>query len=162
MRRRGIASPLIYAPTKKAAPNVFILGSSVIATPLPGTLRATLSGYLDVRPEELRFSNGEQNKPRLARAFRGKGFGFNLSHSYDLAIYAVGYSRNIGIDVERIPTTFRVEDIAQHYFSPGEFRSLMRIPSEQRAEGFFACWTRKEAYIKARGGACIFRSIEST
>jgi 4'-phosphopantetheinyl transferase len=116
-----------------------------------GALRAILSRYLDVQPADLHFDYGDRNKPRLAREFCGKVFGFNLSHSSDLAIYAVGWNRNIGIDVERIRTNLQVEDIAPNYFSPSELHSLMSVPSELRAESFFACWTRKEAYIKARG-----------
>ena len=100
----------------------------------------------------VQFGYGEQNKPRLAREFRGKVFGFNLSHSSDLAIYAVGWNRSIGIDVEGIRTNFQVEDIASNYFSPNELHSLMLAPPELRAESFFACWTRQEAYIKDSRG----------
>ena len=42
-------------------------------------------------------------------------------------------------------------DIAQRNFAPTEFDEWRRLPDDQRAAGFFACWTRKEAVIKATG-----------
>src|SRR5262249_24675748 len=43
------------------------------------------------------------------------------------------------------------DEIAERYFSAVELSELRRLPRDGRDEGFFRCWTRKEAYIKARG-----------
>jgi 4'-phosphopantetheinyl transferase len=116
-----------------------------------GALRVILACYLQVAPADLAFRYGKQNKPELAPDGCGRFLGFNLSHSDDLAICAVGWNRNIGVDVEKIRADVRGEDLARRYFSAGELQSLLQLAPDRRAEGFFTCWTRKEAYVKARG-----------
>ncbi|MCL6450895.1 MAG: 4'-phosphopantetheinyl transferase superfamily protein [Acetobacteraceae bacterium] len=41
--------------------------------------------------------------------------------------------------------------IAGQFFSDGERAALSSLPEASRAEGFFNCWTRKEAYVKGTG-----------
>jgi phosphopantetheinyl transferase len=79
-------------------------------------------------------------------------FGFNLSRSAELGVLTLGGNRNIGVDVERIRPDVECEEIARSFFSPGAFQSLMGVSSDRRREGFFLCWTRKEAVLKAVGG----------
>ena len=76
---------------------------------------------------------------------------FNLSHSRGLALYAVALDREVGVDVEFVRDDFAVEEIATSFFSPGEVAALKALPACSRVEGFFNCWARKEAYVKARG-----------
>jgi 4'-phosphopantetheinyl transferase len=65
----------------------------------------------------------------------------------------LAFARNceIGIDVEPISREFAGEEIAKRYFSAREVAELIALPPEMRPEGFSLCWTRKEAYVKARG-----------
>ena len=79
------------------------------------------------------------------------GLCFNLSHSAGLAVYAIAKERNLGIDVEHVQPESAGDDIAQHYFSARELSDLRTLPPEARVAGFFHCWTRKEAYLKATG-----------
>ncbi len=116
-----------------------------------GTLRTLLGQYLRKQPGELQLRLGQQGKPALAPESAGRSLSFNLSHSEDVAVFAFGWNRNIGVDVERIRPGVGHEDIAHYHFSAGEVRSLASLPPENRVEGFFFCWTRKEAYIKASG-----------
>ncbi len=81
----------------------------------------------------------------------GAGLRFNISHCGDLALYAFARSRELGVDVERVTPGMASEKIASQFFSPAEVAALRAVPKPRRAEAFFACWTRKEAYIKARG-----------
>ncbi len=113
-----------------------------------GFLRVLLGRYLQSDPKKLMFSYGAYGKPALKD---GGSLRFNMSHSHGMALYALTDGRDIGVDVEYVRANFTSDDIARRFFSPFEVESLCGLPGEQRVEGFFRCWTRKEAYIKATG-----------
>jgi 4'-phosphopantetheinyl transferase len=116
-----------------------------------GLLRELLGNYLQQSPSSLEFSYGKYGKPSLSGTNLSSGLCFNLSHSAGMAVYAIARERNLGVDVERVRQEFGGENIARRYFSPHEVGDLLTLPAEARAEGFFHCWTRKEAYLKATG-----------
>src|SRR5271163_104467 len=116
-----------------------------------GILRGLLGKYLRCAPQSIEFAYGRHGKPALAGAASRPSICFNLSHSHGLAVVAIGQEREVGIDVELIRAEFASEAIAKRYFSAKEIDELSRLPAELRTEGFFLCWTRKEAYIKAKG-----------
>ncbi|HEX2242050.1 MAG TPA: 4'-phosphopantetheinyl transferase superfamily protein, partial [Gammaproteobacteria bacterium] len=64
---------------------------------------------------------------------------------------AVTCAREIGIDIECIRSELAYEQIAERFFSPREVAALRTVPTSRQLKAFFDCWTRKEAYIKARG-----------
>jgi 4'-phosphopantetheinyl transferase len=43
------------------------------------------------------------------------------------------------------------EEVAKRVFSVNEIVALEALPESKRLAGFFNCWARKEAYVKARG-----------
>ena len=116
-----------------------------------GTLRSILGGYLHREPGEIQFCYSEHGKPALKREIEGGRLRFNLSHSHELALFAVTESRDLGVDLEWIRPNVSEERIAERFFSADEVRVLRALPAELQGEGFFNCWTRKEAYIKALG-----------
>jgi 4'-phosphopantetheinyl transferase len=116
-----------------------------------GALRSILGHYLNLNPAALRFSYGEYGKPMLVKEQGGESLRFNLSHSAGLALCGVTRGREIGIDLESIRPGLSDEAIAERFFSTGEVRALRELPRHLQDEGFFNCWTRKEAYIKAKG-----------
>lgn len=116
-----------------------------------GLLRSILSTYLDIQPDQLRFHYSGAGKPALAILRDGRNLSFNLSHSHGTALYAITYYRAVGIDIERIRPDLRAEQIARSFFAPAEVAELFAIPAALRPQAFFSCWTRKEAYAKARG-----------
>jgi 4'-phosphopantetheinyl transferase len=116
-----------------------------------GILRDLLGKYLGCAPRSIEIAYGPYGKPALAAAAPRPEICFNLSHSHGLAAVAIGQEREVGIDVELIRAEFASEAIAKRYFSAREIDELSRLPAELRTEGFFLCWTRKEAYIKAKG-----------
>src|SRR5438132_2402197 len=116
-----------------------------------GLLRVLLGRYLQHDPQHLRLVYGPHGKPELASDVGGTGLRFNVSHSHGLALYAITRHREIGVDVERIRPEVASETIAEHFFSPREVAVLRALPATLQATAFFACWTCKEAYIKARG-----------
>jgi 4'-phosphopantetheinyl transferase len=117
-----------------------------------GALRALLGGYLELPPGEVCFTYGERGKPSLgASPPAGSDLHFNLSNSHELAL--VGFARGveIGVDVEHQKPMADLEQIAERFFSASERDALRQLPAHQKQEGFFNCWTRKEAYLKAVG-----------
>ncbi len=116
-----------------------------------GVLRALLGFYLNKAPECLSFRYSSHGKPALAWESGGDTFRFNLSHSHGVALYAVTRGREVGIDLEYIRSDLEVEQIAERFFSRREIATLRALPIDLRTDAFFLCWTRKEAYIKARG-----------
>ena len=117
-----------------------------------GVLRDILGRYLGERPARIRFAYGEYGKPALAAEIGGGlPLRFNVSHSHELFCCAVACGREVGIDVEHLRVDVEVLELAAHFFSRGEVAALGGLPPGQRLRGFFNCWTRKEAYIKARG-----------
>lgn len=113
-----------------------------------GMLRAVLASYLRTDPAALAFLYGEHGKPALAD---DGPLRFNLSHSRGVALLAVAWGRELGVDVEGIREDVLRERIADRFFSPREVAALNALPEAEQAAGFFNCWTRKEAYIKALG-----------
>lgn len=116
-----------------------------------GCLRNILAHYQHSEPAQLSFSANDYGKPALSMDSSERRMDFNLSRSEDLALVAVTWERKVGVDLERIRQGISAQVIARQYFSESEFSELMALPSEQREIGFFNCWTRKEAYIKAQG-----------
>jgi 4'-phosphopantetheinyl transferase len=112
-----------------------------------GLLRQLLSPYLDQPPERIRFACSAEGKPTL----KGTDLRFNLAYSHGLVIYAVARGREIGCDIAWRDCRFVAGLVPEKFFSPLELRALRALAAEKRTEGFFNCWTRKEAYIKARG-----------
>jgi 4'-phosphopantetheinyl transferase len=116
-----------------------------------GTLRRLLSRYLSVEPVQVGFEYTSHGKPYLPLEAGGDTLRFNVSHSGGLALYAVTRRREVGVDIEMIRPEVAGEPLAERFFAPAEVAALRTLPSPQQPEAFFACWTRKEAYIKARG-----------
>lgn len=112
-------------------------------------LRTILGRYTTISPSELQFSNGPHGKPVLEGD--AASICFNLSHSNDLALIICTSGRQVGVDVEQIRPIPDMEQIAKRFFSKTEVEALSAVAPSERLRSFFACWTRKEAYVKARG-----------
>ncbi|HEU5228391.1 MAG TPA: 4'-phosphopantetheinyl transferase superfamily protein [Ktedonobacteraceae bacterium] len=116
-----------------------------------GLLRTLLGRYLAVEPETIIFGYNEYGKPEMQFPLIDPRLQFNVSHSHELALFAFSYVRELGVDVEYMRTNIEYDDLARHSFSPNERAVLVGLPPEVKQQAFFNCWTRKEAYIKARG-----------
>lgn len=118
-----------------------------------GLLRQLLAAYLGSNPQLLTLAYGKMGKPFLPADVQPpqRSISFNLAHSGGRAIYAFTLGREVGVDLELIRDETSVDDIAKRFFSACEIQELQALPLERRKEAFFNCWTRKEAYIKARG-----------
>jgi 4'-phosphopantetheinyl transferase len=112
-----------------------------------GVLRELLGGRLGVDPARLRFAYSRFGKPSVV----GADLRFNLAHSRGLALYVAAWGRDVGCDVERRDPALASSATAERLFSRAEARALRGLDPARRVEAFFNCWTRKEAYVKARG-----------
>ena len=110
------------------------------------TLRDVLARYVDLEPQDVSFVYGEHGKPALASAH----VRFNASHSSDRIVIAVTRAADVGVDIEHHRPVEYLE-LAERFFSPREIDVLRTAGAENLAPMFYRCWTRKEAYVKARG-----------
>lgn len=121
-----------------------------------GILRLLLAKYLECDARQLPFAHGPHGKPAL----RDHELQFNISHSADFAVFAFTRAGEIGVDIELVRDDMpRQWEIAQKYFSAAEVEQLAVFPESERNTAFFRCWTRKEAYVKARGDG-IFAGLQ--
>jgi 4'-phosphopantetheinyl transferase len=115
-----------------------------------GILRELLATYLGIDPEKVELQYGPQGKPSLSGVHNSQ-ISFSVSHSHGMALFAFASGCEVGVDVEQIKANFKGMEIASHFFSSEEIAALAKLPPELATEAFFGCWTRKEAYVKARG-----------
>jgi 4'-phosphopantetheinyl transferase len=116
-----------------------------------GILRSILSKYLSIEPEQFHFHYTEYGKPYLKSESSTFDLRFNLSHSHGMALFAFTEGCEVGVDIEWIRKGITDEQIAERFFSIQEVKALRQLPEQDQDEAFFNCWTRKEAFIKAKG-----------
>jgi 4'-phosphopantetheinyl transferase len=113
-----------------------------------GTLRSLLAGYLRCKPQDFSFDYTPYGKPFLAGH---RELQFNVSHTEGLALMAFVRDREIGVDVEKVRAQTDALKLAERFFSERERSELRNLEGDELHAAFFRCWTRKEAYIKAKG-----------
>ncbi len=116
-----------------------------------GTVRLLLGHYVDRDPASLRFRRNANGKPDLDD--HHPSCCFNIAHSGQWGLYALSRDTAVGVDLEEIRPAAPEKrlQLARRFFSPAEYAALSRLPVEQMNTAFFACWSRKEAYIKCHG-----------
>jgi 4'-phosphopantetheinyl transferase len=114
-------------------------------------LRQILGSILGLAPAEVIFKHGKHGKPQLGDQFLSEDIRFNLAHSENMAVFAVAFGRDVGVDVERLRPNVRYREIAHRMFAPGENTQLKGLGDDAAMRAFYRCWTRKEAYVKATG-----------
>jgi 4'-phosphopantetheinyl transferase len=112
-----------------------------------GALRHLLAQYVEQPPATLTFTVSAHGKPELVDS----ALRFNLSHSEALALCAVTLRRAVGVDVECVKPLPDLDEVAQRFFSAREQEMLRTLNGDEKLAGFYRCWTRKEAFIKALG-----------
>jgi 4'-phosphopantetheinyl transferase len=113
-----------------------------------GLMRVVLARAVGAEPADLQFETGSHGKPRLAGRARPC---FNLAHSGDWALLAISRDADVGVDLEEMRDVPDLESVANAHFAPGELAGLALLDPDLRRDAFYACWTRKEAYVKALG-----------
>jgi len=138
--------------------------------------RTSLSRYADIEPLAWRFQRGKHGRPEIIPPGGVAAYGeneasaaadtppaasmpaaavprlrFNLSHSGGLVACLVTLGVDVGVDVESTQRNLDMTRLADRFFSPEEANDVRALTGAERLERFFAYWTLKEAYLKARG-----------
>lgn len=113
-------------------------------------LRLVLTRYLNVNARQISFDQNAFGKPRLTGTY-DPDLRFNLAHSSGLALYVIANGREVGVDLERIEPRFATMGLARSLFAREEVAALSILSNEDFVAAFYRCWTRKEAYVKAKG-----------
>ncbi|MDI9817783.1 MULTISPECIES: 4'-phosphopantetheinyl transferase superfamily protein [unclassified Legionella] len=110
-------------------------------------LRVILARYLQLDAASLAFTYSKHGKPRIENPV---GLEFNLSHSGDIALLAIGQESPLGVDIEFFSSR-PYAGIASHSFSSNETDTFSNLPKYLKPLAFFHVWAQKEALIKACG-----------
>jgi 4'-phosphopantetheinyl transferase len=113
-------------------------------------LRRILGAYLACPPEAVELALDAHGKPRLGGPVSHRDLEFNLSHSGDLALFAIARERRVGVDVEVTPQ-LDVRRLSKRVLTERERAPLRELSGPRLEHEFLRCWTRKEAWIKALG-----------
>jgi 4'-phosphopantetheinyl transferase len=114
-------------------------------------LRTLLGRYLNEEPLGLPIEESAFGKPFVSKSLQNKHLKFNLSHSHGVCVVVFALEKEVGVDVEHIRSDVAFDDLAARYFSRQENDALQQLDSARRELAFWSIWTRKEAYVKARG-----------
>ncbi len=112
-------------------------------------LRCILSLYLDLPPAAICYAYTAHQKPFL-NVTTSVPLQFNISHSHEMAVFAISGDAAIGVDIEKIAETY-YEAVAKRYFSATENQALDGLTGQEKIKSFYQLWARKEAFIKAVG-----------
>ena len=114
-----------------------------------GAVRTILGRYLDICPADLRILTHEHGKPFVSAEQNGKNLRFNISHSADKALLAVGIGHEVGVDLERIRAIRGLEGMVARCLVETETAGMRSRHPEERNQQFLRYWTHKEAFLKA-------------
>lgn len=112
------------------------------------SLRSILAGYLGLRAVAIPITYAALGKPELGSLSPVR---FNLSHSAELAAFAIAWRKQVGIDVQRLRDDDLMNDLAPWTFTENDYHAWLTLPIFQRRVSFLRTWVRKEAYLKGRG-----------
>ena len=110
--------------------------------------RECLGRCLNRLPASLDFIYTSRGRPVLAG---NDSIHFSISHTHDLVAVAVARGAQVGIDLEYLRQEVDTEDLALRVFSEDDQQRFNSLPAGEKRAAFFRAWTRKEAYLKARG-----------
>lgn len=116
-----------------------------------GKLRLILSKYLALPAEKITYAKQAFGKPVVAIEGLDYGVRFNLAHSENKMLAAVGADDRIGVDIEVWNGKIDCIAIAAICFAESERYFWHELPECGKDEYFYRLWTRKESFVKAVG-----------
>jgi 4'-phosphopantetheinyl transferase len=143
--------PLLAEDERQRAGRILLPDRGTAFLVARGALRRLLGWYLGLPPVSVTLGYTAHGKPFLAGPGPVPPLRFNVSHSGQVALLAFRLGREIGVDVEEVRTAPDLAGIARRFFTPVESAGILSLPPAGQPDAFYACWTRKEAYLKAIG-----------
>ena len=113
-----------------------------------GLLRVFLNFYSTIPAKEIKLITNDFGKPSISLANDSTKLQFNLSHSKNFLSIGFSNDNQIGVDVELMKPLKNHLEIAKRFFSTSEVEQLISFPADKILDGFYSCWTAKEAVIK--------------
>lgn len=113
-----------------------------------GQLRAILSEQLGQPADTLNIHKTPHGKPYLADH---PELAFNLSHTANNFVIALGSNCQLGIDLEIEKPRHNLEGLVHKCFGEEEASYWEQLPDEKKLAEFYRFWTAKEAFVKATG-----------
>jgi 4'-phosphopantetheinyl transferase len=110
--------------------------------------RNILGRYLSLAPERIELAYTDRGRPIFPH---DETLHFSLTHTHDLVAVALTAHAQVGIDIEYMERKLNLEELAERILSAEDFRVFKALPDLEKEPAFFRVWTRKEAYLKARG-----------
>jgi 4'-phosphopantetheinyl transferase len=114
-------------------------------------VRRCLASELDVDPREVPIVREPAGRLRLSDDAPATDIDFNVSHSGALAAVALTSGRRVGIDVEERRADRDLRGLVSDVMGVAERAMLGALDDAEFLRAFYACWTRKEAIVKATG-----------
>jgi 4'-phosphopantetheinyl transferase len=113
--------------------------------------RTILAGYVDREAAGLVLTAAPREKPTLTGPVGAPAF--NVSHSGDVALLAVGRGLDVGVDVEQVTAMDDAEIllVARRVLPARDVDDLLRTAPDLRCARFHRVWVRHEARVKCRG-----------
>lgn len=114
-------------------------------------LRVVLGNALGIAPRDVSITKGNHGKLETP-SVGGRSVSFNIAHSKDTVLIALGRQGPVGVDVEYLDRLTDIMEVARTNFTENESNILATISDpETRLRTFYCYWTRKEAVVKADG-----------
>lgn len=119
-------------------------------------LKSVLALYLGINVNQVCLSEHKGGKPFLGHNAYKCDITFNISHSGEHFVVAIGKENPVGVDVEKINTIAEIDAISKMIMTVVEYRRFCRLDENQKLQIFYQLWTRKESVVKALGAGLSY------
>ena len=119
-------------------------------------LKKILAGIINKKESRIHLPRTGHGKPYIDEQFQGERIYFTLAHSNGQAVIALTLGQELGVDIEKINPDRDCRSLSRRFFSAREQAALSWLEDDELCSAFYACWARKEAFIKAEGSGVAY------